>query len=86
MPSQLFKYVRKPRVVTTQRTSFKFKSKDWKGAGLYYHRGKHKMQRFKLSRDLHTTHPTRMKNLKPKWRHVHDSKVVRRFGHKIGKV
>lgn len=86
MPSKLFKYIRKPKVVNTQKISFKFKEKDWKGAGLYYHRGHHKMQKFHVSKDLHITHATRLKNLKPKWRHIHDSKTIRRAGHRIGKV
>lgn len=80
------KFMRKPKIVSTRKTSFKFKAKDWDGAGLYYHRGHGKMQKFRLSRDLHIKHLTRLKDLKPKWKHIHDSKVIRRAGSNIGKI
>ena len=86
MPSGLKRYTRKPVAVTIGGKRYTFKTGDWDGAGNYYHRGKGRFQKYSMSKDLHTTYPTTKKNLPAKFRHLHDSKVVRRSGKRIGKL
>jgi hypothetical protein len=63
-----------------------FSKKDWEGKGFYY-RKKGGWVKYHKGTDLKKRVPTRKPHLAPKWRHTHDSKVVRgRGGRIIGKI
>jgi hypothetical protein len=86
MPSALKRFKRKPKTVMIGGKKRVFRKTDWEGPGSYYHRGKGRFAKYSMKKDLHTTRPTTKKKLPAKFRHTHDSKVVRRKGKRIGKL